>query len=410
MLFQQIADPLPGTMRETVGPLAGASPSVVCFPFAGGIAGGSHVSAFQLIKSLDPSEFTPLVLLHSDCGQVAELLRSEGIAYSIAPVADHFGRARGVDRDSRPLRIARAIAGQWQLARFLRERRVRIVHTNDGAMHVSWALPAKLAGAKLLWHHRSDPGAFGVRRLAPWMADHVVSVSRFAGSSTRKVPASVIYSPFDTELPKVDRVAARAQLLDEVGLAPDTRLLCFFGNFVPRKRPFRFVEVIAELRRQAPHLPVAGLMFGASFDGSLEPQLRQAAQSLGVDDRIHLMGYRYPPEPWMAGSDLHLVTAVDEPFGRSLIEAMLLGTPVVAVRSGGNVEAIDHGRTGLLVPPDSPSAMAQAVLELLNSPAAVSAIAAAARNDAQLRYGVATHRDSIAAIYRTLLSEGDRHG
>src|SRR3546814_17835710 len=49
------------------------------------------------------------------------------------------------------------------LARYLQQRDVRIVHTNEGPMHVTWGPAARLAGRKLLWHHRSSPRAKGLR-------------------------------------------------------------------------------------------------------------------------------------------------------------------------------------------------------------------------------------------------------
>src|SRR3546814_7600661 len=48
--------------------------------------------------------------------------------------------------------------------RFLRSKNVAIVHSNDGRTHATWALPARLAGAKLLWHHRGNPGARAIGR------------------------------------------------------------------------------------------------------------------------------------------------------------------------------------------------------------------------------------------------------
>src|SRR3546814_9239858 len=66
------------------------------------------------------------------------------------------------------------------LARYLQQRDVRIVHTNEGPMHVTWGPAARLAGRKLLWHHRSSPRAKGLRFLAPLLAHRVASVSRFA--------------------------------------------------------------------------------------------------------------------------------------------------------------------------------------------------------------------------------------
>ena len=115
------------------------------------------------------------------------------------------------------------------------------------------------------------------------------------------------------------------------------------------------------------------------------------------------MGFRYPPESWMAASDLLLVTAVDEPFGRTLIEAMLLGTPVIAADSGGNPEAIEDGRTGFLVAPDDIAGFAARAAELLRDQARWRAIGATAQADARSRFGLERHAQAIMAIYDRML-------
>ena len=104
----------------------------------------------------------------------------------------------------------------------------------------------------------------------------------------------------------------------------------------------------------------------------------------------------------MAGVDVKLVTALDEPFGRTLIEAMHLGTPVVATRHGGNVEAIDDGQNGFLVDPDDPAAFTAPVLRLLADPALRDRITGAARQGLEPLYGRATHLAAISAIYDRL--------
>jgi glycosyltransferase involved in cell wall biosynthesis len=116
------------------------------------------------------------------------------------------------------------------------------------------------------------------------------------------------------------------------------------------------------------------------------------------------MGFRYPGLPWLSACDVHAVTAVDEPFGRSLIEAMLIGTPVVAVASGGNSEAICDGVNGLLTPPDDAEAMAGRILELLGNPAEATAMAARACADARAGFGRERHARVIAGIYDELLT------
>ena len=375
---------------------------IVCFPFAGGLAGGSHVSAVKLIRSIDRAAYQPLVLLHRLDGPVAELLRAEDVSFEPAPSRLYVGAEE-----------ARGVFGAWtlvalfaRLAGFLRRRGVAIVHTNEAAMHATWAGPARLAGAKLLWHHRSGPEARGLRYLAPLLADRVVSVSKYAapkpGSLSAARKCSVVYSPFEIERSSIDKAACRAALLAEIGEPSDTQIVGFFGHLSRRKRPLIFVEAIAELRRRSPRPRIVGLVFGETMDPGADRMVQERAEQLEVADRIRLMGFRYPPERWLAGCDALLVTAVGEPFGRTLIEAMIVGTPVVAADSGGNPEAIRDGETGLLAPADDPSAFAERTLELLREPQRRAGIAERAHRAAIDAFGVDRHAHSIHQIYRQM--------
>ena len=388
-----------------------AGPVRICFPFAGGVVGGSHISTLKLIQRLDRTQFTPIIVLHHGIGQVGELLRKEGLDFITLP-RRFLGKSSGVP----PLEGLRARMGaltdQWSLGRFLKANDVRIVHTNEGPMHISWALPARLAGAKLLWHHRGTSRARGVRYIAPFAASRIVGVSAFALSEVRRITTAaretaVVYSPFDTHGEPVDRVDAHRRLTSELGLDPATHLIGFFGNLIGSKRPDMFIDMMACIARSRPDLPVAGLMFGSPLIDGIEAELRQRIDAHGIADKVRLMGFRYPSARFMAACDIHAVTSVGEPFGRTLIEAMLLRTPVVAVASGGNLEAIDDGVNGLLARVDDPAAMASAVISLLESPERAANIAATAAARAVQRYGVDRHVTEISAIYRSLLADED---
>jgi glycosyltransferase involved in cell wall biosynthesis len=77
-------------------------------------------------------------------------------------------------------------------------------------------------------------------------------------------------------------------------------------------------------------------------------------------------------------ADLYLQTSRAETFGMAVAEAMAIGLPVVASDVGGMAELIDDGCTGVLVPPDDPSAVADAVAALLDDTARVRALTSAA--------------------------------
>jgi glycosyltransferase involved in cell wall biosynthesis len=362
--------------------------------------GGSHISSFKLIAALDRRRFEPLVLIHEPGSRIDQLLSEFGIARALAPLAGK-GQVSTVLREVMHAKMS---------ADFLRRHKVQIVHTNDGDSNFVWALPTWLAGAKLVWHNRANPNGRGLRWLAPLAADWVIAVSRFASprpgiwSAAKK--SSVVHSPFETDYSQVDRVASRAMACAELGVNPETKLVAYFGNLVPRKRPLVFVQAIAALRKIAPDLPILGLFFGgAKFE--LDRQAIELAAQLGVADCVRLMGFRYPPEPWLAACDVILAPSVEEPFGRSVIEAMLIGTPIVATASGGNLEAIDDGRTGFLVPIDAADQMALRVRDLLTRAEMWRAITEAAKSDAQKRFGVERHVTAVMEIYDQLLVKRD---
>ena len=128
---------------------------------------------------------------------------------------------------------------------------------------------------------------------------------------------------------------------------------------------------------------------------------------MGISGSISLMGFRQPVEPYMAGCDILLIPAVGEPFGRTLIEAMMLGTPVIATAHGGNLEAIEDDVNGILVAPESASAFIAPIISLLTDEARRERIAASARNMALQRFSAAQHVGSVEAIYREILPPAD---
>ncbi len=385
-----------------------AKPIVVVFPFVGDEVGGSHVSAINLISKLDRTRVSPIIVLHQSDGPLAEYLAQQQMSYVLAPAAPILAPAYRSQPGKRLQTVMRYIAALPRLIRFLSTAGVEIVHTNDGRMHTTWGLPTRLTGAKLLWHHRGDPEARGANILAPLLANHIVTVSNFARPSRPIIPierkVTVLHSPFDHPTSLPDRTACRLTIAQELGLGAQARFAGYFGVFVERKRPVLFVDVIAAYLDRYPDAPLHGLLFGRpETDG---PRLDEAvvarAATLGISDRIHLMGHRSPVAPYLCSVDTLLVPAVSEPFGRTLIEAMLLGTPVIATAHGGNIEAVSSGNNGFLVEPETPHSFVEPLHRLLTDDAEWDRISVTARREALDHYGVMAHIQGVTGIYDRL--------
>lgn len=110
----------------------------------------------------------------------------------------------------------------------------------------------------------------------------------------------------------------------------------------------------------------------------------------------------------MAACDLILAPAIEEPFGRMLVEAMLVGTPVIASDSGGHREIIQGAETGILAPPDDPKAFADAALRLLRAPDTARAMAEKAMSFVRATYSAQQHARAISRLYDEVMSVGGR--
>jgi glycosyltransferase involved in cell wall biosynthesis len=104
------------------------------------------------------------------------------------------------------------------------------------------------------------------------------------------------------------------------------------------------------------------LIFG---EGELRPALTRQIKHLGLEHRVSLVGFRADILSLLKGLDLFVMSSITEGLGTSILDAMAASKAVVGTTAGGIPEAVEHGVTGLLVPPHHADALADAILRLL---------------------------------------------
>ena len=119
-------------------------------------------------------------------------------------------------------------------------------------------------------------------------------------------------------------------------------------------------------------------------------------------DHITLFGYRDDVPLFLRAADVFVSPSRFETFGMAVVEAMALGTPVIATAAGGPAEIIQNGRNGILVPPGDPQALFHALQDLLNNPSTAQNLSAAARGTAG-QYSVTARASRLREEYETLL-------
>jgi glycosyltransferase involved in cell wall biosynthesis len=190
------------------------------------------------------------------------------------------------------------------------------------------------------------------------------------------------------------------QPIDSVNvLTPGELRLLMLGRKAPGKGCDLAIRAVASLRHEDTTLRLR--LVGPTLPG-YEDQLRNAADELGVADRVEFIGYASDPEEHLRWCNVLLMCSDAEAFGRVTVEALKSGRPVIGCRSGGTPELIDDGRTGLLYAPNDDQGLAYAIRRYANDSDLVRDMSAAAALANKNRF---TMRDEVSFFVDLLTSQ-----
>ena len=262
----------------------------------------------------------------------------------------------------------------FKIRRALREIKPDIVHTHLIHADVYGLLAAKLAGIRSVISSRHNDDQFRFhpmwRRISPmiWrMTDGGIAISAAikhfmleVEDAPRHKISIVNYGLEHEWIPDEDLRAARDSLCVELHLESDALLLGMVCRIVEQKGiPY----ALQAFQRVSDCFPAANLVIAG--DGDLRPQLEALAQELGIDAKVHWLGWRGDAVDLIAAFDVLLLPSLWEGFGLVLLEAMSRLVPVIASRVSAIPEVVVHGETGILVEAREVDELATAMTRLL---------------------------------------------
>jgi len=263
-----------------------------------------------------------------------------------------------------------------------------ILHAHDGHSVFIAGVAGLATGRPLVATRRVD---FRLKRPFFWKrAARVIAVSNAVrdvllkrGFDGARVP--VIWSAMNVAAVAATRpIDVRGTL----GLPADALVAINAAALAPEKDQATLVEAAARLAARLPRLRwvIAG-------EGRVRPDLERLIAARGMQDRVRLVGFLPDPRPWVAASDLMVLSSRGEGFGGTLLDALALGVPIVATRTGGIPEVVGD-KAGLLVPVGDAAAFAEAVVRVLED----ADLRRRLSEEGRLRAREFSHRRSAEAV------------
>ncbi|MFH1898234.1 MAG: GT4 family glycosyltransferase PelF [Candidatus Desantisbacteria bacterium] len=262
------------------------------------------------------------------------------------------------------------------LISLLKKEKIDVVHTHNWGALCEGGVSAKLAGVPVIIHqeHGTLVKMINVKKrriLAQkfcfrFIDDFLITVSDqlkesmsvSIGIDRRKIKRilnGVEINCFDSKINKEEKKK-------ELFINNSDIIIGTVGRIAPVKDQKTLIYAFAEVIK---HIPDIKLVIVG--DGESRIELEGIAANLKLSENIRFLGMRFDIPELLAIMDLFVLPSLHEGISITLLEAMASGLPVIATNVGGNPEVVLNGKTGVLVPPDNPEALAEEIIILLKN-------------------------------------------
>lgn len=320
----------------------------VIYPFFGNSVGGAIHSVIALakkMKELDKS-YDPIFVLHRPVQEFKDLLSSHDLKYVVSDF--YFQKF--------------PILSFIKILRIIFKLKPDVVHGNDIKINLHWSFASFLANIPYVWHQRSIIGGSKLWLLFFWSKRQFVAVSKAIRESYPKsvqdkikvIPDPVVIDEQDM---KLIREVAPYSVLDKgfhIG---------YFGRIVPQKNIVYLVELLKHLNEK---VQVTLHLYGTPRLG-YSKKIEALIGFYKLNNKVIFHGFTSNVLAEMNKVDAIITMAINDGWGRTIVEAQCLGKKVIASDSGGHRELIQNNIDGCLVPLGEPLVATKKIVDYLGS-------------------------------------------
>jgi len=368
--------------------------------------GGSAQNTLDTVNQLDKNKYSVTLIsgyTYDPNGEIARFISDNSIDYVLIP---------DLVREVSPVKDIKAF---FKILFFMLKNKFDIVHTHTSKAGILGRWAAKFSGVRIIIHTPHGHvfyGYFGwfktrifiyLESLTALITDKIITLTERGKQEhvsygiARPGKFIPIYSGIKIkEFASVD--IDRKKQKENLGIPSDAPVIGTVTRLDPIKGNHYFISALPEVVKIFPQIRV--LIIG---DGSERSSLEQAAKDFGISRNVMFLGMQTHVRNLVAIFDIFVLSSLNEGMGRCLLEAQLIGVPVVATKVGGIPEVVRNGMTGILVPEKNSLEISRALIKILSDASLRNDMSQEARHWVSEKFSVEAMVEKISGLYEKML-------
>jgi len=360
--------------------------------------GGAEKILYETVKGMNNKEFNLFVCSLKRKGEFAQKIESEGVEVISLEATD-----KSVFHS-----MIESFKTLFRLINILRAKKVDILHCFLFRANLLGRIAGRLTGVPIIISSVRTPEVekryqLTLDRITSFMVDRYTAVSEAVreysiehGISQEKILTIYNGVSLNNGSPFINGL----ELKKIFGIKADESVIVTIGRLRVEKGHRFFLKSMVKVREKIP--AIKALIVGK---GKEEEKLKRYSQKLGLDDHVIFTGEREDISEIIQIVDVFVLPSLWEGMPNVLLEAMAAGKPVVATKVGGIPELVVHEETGILVHPEDSSALANAILDLLQDKLKAKKMGEAGRVRVEEHFNISRMVEKTENLYRELLRE-----
>lgn len=327
----------------------------ILFPFSANTKGGSIISSLILIEELKKRNFKPVILVHGN-GPSIEYLRERKLDY----VRTNIPYYR--ENDNFFSFFCKLIINFIPMIKILIRIKAPIIHLNDSKMVNTWTIVSRILFLKVVIHQRTRLFRSRFLEYNLSKADNVIVISDYIRNSLKVIKlknVNLIYNLFIA--PKNTKKSLRKNICNKNKIDENSFIVGYFSRFSKQKRPELFIEASTKVSK---NIKIKFIMMGMFEDEIQKNRILDFIKKKDMTKHVFIEQFNHNVYEAIRSFDVLVCPSIDEGFGRTIVEAGFVKTPVIASNSGAFNELVVNNKTGLLFDPDNVNDLSKKIMTL----------------------------------------------